>query len=61
MDKALPAVLQADMALRIPRAEIRRIEDGHLVCASPDFAPPIIGACRSVAERIDGAGLAAVG
>jgi pimeloyl-ACP methyl ester carboxylesterase len=50
-DRALPAMLQADMALRIPGAEIRRIEDGHLVCASPDFAPPIIDACRWVAGR----------
>jgi pimeloyl-ACP methyl ester carboxylesterase len=61
MDKALPAMLQADMALRIPGAEIRRIEDGHLVCASPEFAAPIIDACRSVAGRTDGSRLAAAG
>lgn len=48
-DRALPAVLQADMALRIPHAEIRRIEDGHVACASSDFAAPIVDACRSVA------------
>jgi len=48
-DRALPAVLQADMALRIPDAEIRRIEDGHLACATPDFAAPVVDACREVA------------
>lgn len=50
-DRALPAVLQADLALRIPHAEIRRIDDGHVVCASPDFARPVVDACRTVAEQ----------
>jgi pimeloyl-ACP methyl ester carboxylesterase len=48
-DRALPPMLQADMALRIPGAEIRRIEDGHLACATPEFAAPIIDACLTVA------------
>lgn len=61
LDKALSPLLQVDMALRIPEAEIRRIEDGHLVCASPDFAPPIIDACRAVAKRARSGHLAAVG
>jgi pimeloyl-ACP methyl ester carboxylesterase len=50
-DRALPAVLQADMALRIPDAEIHRIDDGHLACANPDFAPPIIEACRTISRK----------
>jgi 3-oxoadipate enol-lactonase len=47
-DRALPAVLQADMACRIPGAEMRRIDDGHLVCATPEFAAPVVDACRAV-------------
>jgi pimeloyl-ACP methyl ester carboxylesterase len=60
LDKALSPLLQADMALRIPEAEIRRVEDGHLACASPDFAPALIDACRSVARRARSSRLTAV-
>lgn len=59
-DRALPPMLQADMALRIPDADIRRIEDGHVACANPDFAEPVVAACQSVAERSGKSGLAAV-
>jgi pimeloyl-ACP methyl ester carboxylesterase len=51
-DRAIPPLAQMHMALSIPGAEIRRIDDGHLVCAKPAFAPPIIAACREVASRV---------
>jgi pimeloyl-ACP methyl ester carboxylesterase len=61
-DRALPALLQANMAFRIPGAHIRRIEDGHIACASPDFAGHVIGACHQVAGTVpDGPSLSAVG
>lgn len=50
-DRALPALLQANMAFRIPGAEIRRIDEGHIACANPAFSGHVIGACRSVADR----------
>ena len=49
-DRAISPMLQARMALSIPDAQIRRIEDGHLVCASQDFAEPLVDACREVAS-----------
>jgi hypothetical protein len=39
------------MALAIPDATIRRVDDGHLVCARPAFARPLVDACESVATR----------
>jgi pimeloyl-ACP methyl ester carboxylesterase len=60
-DRALPALLQANMAFRIPGAEIRRIDDGHIACASPAFAGHVIGACQVVAGTPpDGSSLSAV-
>lgn len=50
-DRAISPLAQLHMALAIPRAEIRRIEDGHLVCAKRSFAAPILDACRGVAAR----------
>jgi 3-oxoadipate enol-lactonase len=49
-DRAISPMLQARLALSIPHAEIRRIDDGHLVCASQDFADPLVNACLEVAE-----------
>jgi pimeloyl-ACP methyl ester carboxylesterase len=50
-DRAIPAIAQAQLALAIPDATIRRVDDGHLVCARPAFAGPLFDACASVAER----------
>ena len=54
-DRAIQPLAQLHMALSIPGAEIRRIEDGHLVCAKASFGPPIVAGCREVAARITGA------
>lgn len=51
-DRAIPRLAQADMALTIPRAVIHTVEDGHLICAKPAFAPPLLRACRDVASRL---------
>src|SRR3954465_15721840 len=51
-DRAIPAVAQADMALRIPDATVHKVDDGHLLCAKPQFAPHLVKACLDVASRI---------
>jgi hypothetical protein len=51
-DRAIPRLAQADMALSIPGASIHSVEDGHLLCAKPAFAPPLLDACLDVASRI---------
>jgi pimeloyl-ACP methyl ester carboxylesterase len=50
-DRAVNPFAQLRMALRIPGAEIRRIEDGHMVCAKPSFGPAVLDAVDSVANR----------
>lgn len=50
-DRAVNPIAQVRMALRIPGAEIRRIEDGHMVCAKPSFGPAVVDAVDSVAAR----------
>ena len=42
---------QAQMALAIPGASVHRVDDGHLLCAKPTFAAPLVRACLDVAER----------
>ena len=51
-DRAVDPHTQLRMALRIPGASIHRIEDGHVVCAKPTFAPALLAACADVATRI---------
>src|SRR5260221_10373614 len=51
-DRAIPAIAQAQMALAIPYAAIHTVEDGHLICAKPAFAPPLLRACLDVSTRI---------
>lgn len=51
-DRAVNPFAQLRMALRIPDAEIRRIDDGHMVCAKPSFGPAVLDAVDSVAARI---------
>lgn len=51
-DRAIPALAQADMALRIRDATVHKIDDGHLICAKPSFAPPLLRACLDVASRL---------
>jgi 3-oxoadipate enol-lactonase len=51
-DRAIPALAQAQMALLIPGAAIHTVDDGHLICAKPAFAPPLLRACQDVASRL---------
>ena len=51
-DRAIAPLAQAHMALRIPTATIHRVNDGHLLCAKPSFAGPLLAACNDVASRI---------
>ncbi len=53
-DRAVPPLAQLHMALSIPNASVRRIDDGHLVCSKRTFAEPIVSACLEVAQRVDG-------
>jgi pimeloyl-ACP methyl ester carboxylesterase len=52
-DRALLPAQQAKLAMSIPGAAIHRIEDGHVACASPDFADPFVDACRDVVGRLN--------
>lgn len=47
-DRALTPTQQAKTAFAIPHASIHRIEDGHVVCTSPTFAPPLLEAVFDV-------------
>lgn len=51
-DRAIGPLMQARMALSIPTASIHRIEAGHMVCASEDFAGPLVTACLEVRNRM---------
>jgi pimeloyl-ACP methyl ester carboxylesterase len=53
-DKAISPMEQMRLLLAIRDAELRRIDDGHTVCARGRFGPPLVDACRSVAARIAG-------
>jgi pimeloyl-ACP methyl ester carboxylesterase len=54
-DRAVPPLAQLHMALSIPGANIHRVDDGHLICAKPAFAAPIVNACLDVHRRATGA------
>ncbi len=51
-DRAIPPLAQLHLALSVPGATIHRIDDGHLVCAKPTFASPILAACQDVTSRV---------
>ncbi len=50
-DRVMPASRQLEMARQIPNAKIYRLHEGHMLCASPAFARPLVRACREVAQR----------
>lgn len=50
-DRALDPAQQARLAFSIPHATIRQIEQGHVVCATPAFASPLVDACTEVVCR----------
>jgi len=51
-DRAIQPTTQLAMARAIPGSEIHLTDAGHVVCARPEFAPPLVDACTSVAERV---------
>jgi pimeloyl-ACP methyl ester carboxylesterase len=53
-DAAIPAAGQLAFASRIPAATVHPIDAGHTACTTPEFAIPLVHACRSVAGRIAG-------
>lgn len=50
-DRAVDPAQQARLAFSMPHATIRRIEHGHVVCASPEFAQPLVDSCVEVVSR----------
>ncbi|MGQ0824702.1 MAG: alpha/beta fold hydrolase [Actinomycetota bacterium] len=50
-DRGVQPSLQRAMADAIPGARLHEIADGHLACARPSFAKPLIRACDEVADR----------
>jgi pimeloyl-ACP methyl ester carboxylesterase len=54
-DHAVRPELQLAVADSVSGATVHPIDDGHLACAQPGFAPVLMGACTSVARRAVGA------
>ncbi len=50
-DRAIPARIQRDMALRIRGAKVYEVAAGHMLCSSPDFAAPLVAGCLDVKRR----------
>ncbi len=50
-DRAVPPDAQRRMAGVIRDASLHPVDDGHLLCAHPQFVPPLLTACLGVAER----------
>jgi pimeloyl-ACP methyl ester carboxylesterase len=53
-DRGVRPDLQLATAEAIRGATVHRIADGHLACANPAFADPLLAACSDVASRIAG-------
>ena len=51
-DRAIQPETQLNMARAIKGSEIHLTKHGHVLCARPEFAPPLADACASVAERV---------
>ena len=51
-DHGVPASLQLETAEAIRGATVHRVADGHLACANPRFAGPLVAACLDVASRV---------
>ncbi len=51
-DHGVPASLQLETADAIRGATVHRVADGHLACANPRFAGPLVAACLDVASRV---------
>lgn len=51
-DRGVSPIAQLRLAVAIPEASIFRLDDGHMACVKPAFAPVLVDACRDVADRI---------
>jgi len=51
-DRAIQPDTQLKMAREIRHAEIHLTGHGHVLCARPEFAPPLVEACGAVAARV---------
>lgn len=52
-DRAIRPEAQRAMAAAIPNAVVHEVDDGHVVCARPDFGHALLRAVDSVVERLD--------
>lgn len=52
LDTAVPSRLQQRLIDEIPDATSFEIHDGHIACAKPEFARPMLAAINDVANRI---------
>lgn len=50
-DRAVEPFVQRRMADRIPGATVHPVDDGHIACAKPAFAPVLLDALASVSSR----------
>jgi 3-oxoadipate enol-lactonase len=50
-DRGVAPSMQRGLAEAIPGATVHSVADGHLACASPRFAAPLLDACLDVAAR----------
>ena len=50
-DRAVRPELQLALADAIAGATVHPVDDGHLACAQPGFAPVLVDACTSVTRR----------
>ena len=51
-DRAIAPDTQLNMARSIKHAEVHLTKHGHVLCARPEFAEPLVGACSAVAARV---------
>ena len=51
-DRTVGAGRQMQLAASIPDATVHPVEGGHISCARPEFATPLLRACTDVAERV---------
>jgi hypothetical protein len=49
-DRALDPAQQEKLVASIPHAVVRRIDDGHVACATPAFARSLVDACRELSS-----------
>ena len=60
-DRGVAPDLQLALADAIPGATVHRIDDGHLACAQPGFAEPLVATPASTSPTASADASAAVG